>query len=261
MGMDVYVGPLSRYLAQNWMTVVQQVGAATGRRVQVLRMERPVARSTGGGSMHGYPGDAGGPGSTIDDEAADAMVGTWQRELLEALGSDTPWDDHHDLPYWTDKPDWDGYGGLVLLAAYLERPELVPTSRGGLFRRAHADDPREFQRAEAYQAASAAPARFPSLLGGTEWWLPVETRGRVFRAPRPDGPVTTMAPVSRLLLELKEVAEAIGLTDREERVAIRAAGPPDRDADVETCARFGLSTLLPLAGKAYVERQPLLLDY
>ena len=52
-----------------------------------------------------------------------------------------------------------------------------------------------------------------------------------------------------------------GLTDTEERAAIRAAGPPDPDSDVETCARFGLSTLLPLAGKAYVERQPLLLDF
>lgn len=248
MGMDVYVGPLSRYLARNWMTVVQQVGAATGRRVQVMHV---------GGS----PGVHDAAVTAIDDDAAQAMVSTWQGELLEALGSDTAWDDHHDLPYWTDKPDWDGYGGLVLLAAYLERPELVPTSRGGLFRRAHADDPRDFERAVAYRAASAAPTRFPSLLGGTEWWLPVETRGRVFRAPRPDGPVTTMAPVSRLLLELKEVAEAIGLTDREERAAIRAAGPPDRDADVETCARFGLSTLLPLAGKAYVERQPLVLDF
>lgn len=240
MGMDVYVGPLSRYLARDWLTLVQQVGAATGRRVQVLRREDPPAP---------------------DPEAAEAMVATWQRELLEALGSDTPWGEHRELPYWTDKPDWDGYGGLVLLAAYLERPELVPVQRGGFLRRPHTDDPRDFQRAEAYQAASAAPTRFLSLLGGTEWWLPVETRGRVFRAPRPDGPVTTMAPLSRLLLELKDIAEAIGLTDREERAAIRAAGPPDPDADVETCARFGLSTLLPLAGKAYVERQPLLLDF
>ena len=240
MGMDVYVGPLSRYLARDWLTLVQQVGAATGRRVQVLRREDPPAP---------------------DHEAAESMVATWQRELLEALGSDTPWVDHRDLPYWTDKPDWDGYGGLVLLAAYLERPELVPVNRGGFFRRTHADDPRDFQQAEAYQAASAAPTRFPSLLGGTEWWLPVETGGRVFRAPRPDGPVTTMAPLSRLLLELKDIAEAIGLTHTEERAAIRAAGPPDPDSDVETCARFGLSTLLPLAGKAYVERQPLLLDF
>ncbi|GAB3436701.1 hypothetical protein GCM10027517_07150 [Phycicoccus ginsengisoli] len=240
MGMDVYVGPLARYLARDWMTTVQQVGAATGRPVQVLR-----------------PDDEPAP----DRGSADAMAAAWQRELLEALGSDTPWADRCDLPYWTDKPDWDGYGGLVLLAAYLERPDLEPSPARGLLRRARGDEPRDFGEAEAYRAASAAPKRFPSLLGATQWWLPVETGGRVFRASRPDGPLTTMAPLSRLLLELKDLAEAIGLADKDERLAIRAAGPPDRGADVATCGRFGLSVFLPLAAHAYVERQPLVLDF
>ena len=37
MGMDVYVGPLTRYLLGEWLTVVQQAGMANGVQVQVLR--------------------------------------------------------------------------------------------------------------------------------------------------------------------------------------------------------------------------------
>jgi hypothetical protein len=43
MGMDVYVGPLSRYLLQDWMTVAQQVGQANGYDVQVLRPNEPAS--------------------------------------------------------------------------------------------------------------------------------------------------------------------------------------------------------------------------
>jgi hypothetical protein len=67
--------------------------------------------------------------------------------------------------------------------------------------------------------------------------------------------------VSKLLMELRDLAEAVGLSDREEREALRRAGPPAPGADVETCGRFGLAVVLPLAAKAYMERQPLLLDY
>ena len=37
MGLDVYVGPLSRYLIGDWLTIVQQAGAANGTEVQIHR--------------------------------------------------------------------------------------------------------------------------------------------------------------------------------------------------------------------------------
>ena len=33
MGLDVYAGPLTRYLAGDWLTIVQQAGLASGREV------------------------------------------------------------------------------------------------------------------------------------------------------------------------------------------------------------------------------------
>lgn len=240
MGMDVYVGPLTRYTLHDWLTIAQQVGMANGYQVQVLRPE------------------AAEPADPAEVETA---VAAWQLELLEALGGGTPWPDNRDLPYWTDKPDWDGYGGLVLLAAYAECPDLAPTARRGRFRRGVTDDAREFEKSEAYQAASKAPKRFPTLLHGTQWWLPVETGGRAFRAPGPNGEVRMMAPVSTLLTELRDLSEVIGLTDRGERDAVRRAGPPPAGDGVLASGRFGLAVFLGLAATAYLERQPLVLDY
>lgn len=240
MGMDVYVGPLTRYLLGEWLTVVQQAGLANGVQVQVLRPQT---------------------NEPADPAEVEARLSAWQLELMGALGGGTPWSDDPDLPYWTDKPDWDGYGGLVLAAAYAECPELAPTGRRGVFRRAVADDPREFEKSAAYMEASKAPKRFRTLLHGTQWWLPVETAGRAFRAPGPDGETRMMAPVSALLTELRDLSEVMGLTDRDERNAIRQAGPPEARDDVDSYARFGLAVFLGLAAKAYIERQPLLLDY
>lgn len=241
MGMDVYVGPLSRYRSGDWLTLVQQVGVAAGHQVQVLR--------TDGG--HSVP----------RDEAL-ASVRTWQGELLEALGlGGEPWREDPDLPYWTDKPDWDGYGGLLLLAAYAERPDLAPGRGGGFLRRGRTDDPRDLASSPAFVEATKEPRRFPSLLRGAEWWLPLERSRRYFRASTPDGTMLPMGPLTGLLMELRDLGEAIGLDDRDERAAIRQGGPPEPGADVQTCGRFGLSVFLPMAGQAYLEKQPLVLDY
>lgn len=238
--MDVYVGSLTRYTLGDWLTVVQQVGLAQGHQVQVLRP------------------DVTGP---TDPTEVEGTVSAWQRELLEALGGGTPWSEGPELPYWTDKPDWDGYGGLLLLAAYAERPDLAPSASRNPLRRGASDHPREFAKSEAFQAASKAPQRFKTLLIGTQWWLPVETGGRAFRAPGPDGETRMMAAVATLLVELRALSEVVGLTDREECDALRRAGPPPTSDDVVASGRYGLAVFLGLASKAYLERQPLLLDF
>src|SRR6266498_1325408 len=127
MGLDVYVGPLTRYTCGDWLTVVQQAMLAAGHEVQIVRTELD-------------PADA-----INDPTVVSQVVRTWQKGLLDALGGTDPWADGLDLTYWTDKPDWDGYGGLVLLAAYDEQPELRPGRGAGLFsKRVQGDSAREF---------------------------------------------------------------------------------------------------------------------
>lgn len=242
MGMDVYVGPLTRYALGAWLTVVQQAGMADGIQVQVDR-----------------------PAPEQDDVLTDPLevqdaVDRWQRGLNTALGGE-PWPDSAELPYWTDKPDWDGYGGLVLLAAYEERPKLAPGAKRGPFTRGVSDDPRLFEESAAYQEASKSPTRYVTLLSGVKWWLPLDSRAGVFHGPRLTGEETVMATVDQLVTELRDLAQVLGLTDSGERERIRRAGPPPRRNDVTAYGRFGLAAFLKLAETAQRERQPLLLDY
>jgi hypothetical protein len=37
MGLDVYVGPLTRYTLGEWLTIVQQAGLDAGHQVQIVR--------------------------------------------------------------------------------------------------------------------------------------------------------------------------------------------------------------------------------
>src|SRR5688500_3108034 len=107
MGLDVYVGPLTRYGLGDWLTAVQQAAQALGKEAWVVRIEPDRD-----------------PEDLITDrrEVADA-VRSWQIGLSDALDTSEVWTDEAELPYWTDKPDWDGYGGMVLLAAYDEQPD------------------------------------------------------------------------------------------------------------------------------------------
>jgi hypothetical protein len=41
MGLDVYVGPLRRYYAGNWETILQQVAKESGIPVRVMRPSQP----------------------------------------------------------------------------------------------------------------------------------------------------------------------------------------------------------------------------
>ncbi|MET7279507.1 hypothetical protein ABZS29_14825 [Kribbella sp. NPDC005582] len=244
MGLDVYVGPLTRYGLGDWLTAVQQAAQAQGMEVRMVRAEPD-------------PEDA----ITDPVEAADA-VRSWQLGLSDALGTSEVWPEDAELPYWTDKPDWDGYGGMVLLAAYDEQPDLKPGNRSGFLRRASpADSPRQFHDAPAYKRASANPTKYPTPLAGVEWWLPYEVGPTVFEAPRLTGQPARMGRVNQLIVELELLAASLGLDREEDLVQLRQAGPPDSPSDVDKAGRFGLAVFIQLARAAQIAKQPLLLDY
>jgi len=236
MGLDLYVGPLTRYHLGDWLTITQQIGAQNGYDVRIVR-----------------------PDEEEDDVETDPgvvqnAVQEWQQWLGEALGSPVDWRDGPSQPYWTDKPDWDGFGAVLLLAAYDERPDLRPAAG------APQDDPRAFADAPAYQAASAEPERYLTLLSGVEWWLPLTEDPLVIEAPRPTGQPTRMGSIDRLVAELRLLDERAGVFAGHDPAELRQ-GPPTDGATVEEVARFGLAVMLDLAERAIEQRQPLLMDY
>jgi hypothetical protein len=101
VGLDVYVGSLTRYYVESSADVVERIAHHRGMAVSDGQDAEEVIRA--------------------------AVVG-WRDGLSRSLGDrlDGPldWDESGPAPCFTDKPGWDGYGGTLLLAAHDEHPEL-----------------------------------------------------------------------------------------------------------------------------------------
>lgn len=236
----MYVGSLTRYHLGDWLTIVQQMGAHNGMTVRIMR---------------DTPQEPPAPGVVLD------AVSAWRTSLAEGLECPVDWAERPDLPYWTDKPDWDGFGAVVLAAAYEVEPDLRPWTANEIgWSQQEPDDPRQWAAAPAVVAAATHPEPYVTLLSGVEWWLPLPG-GWVIEAPRPLGAPVRMAAVEQLVAELELLAGRLGLTAEAHWQEVGRAGPPEAGAPVEDVARFGLSVLLPLAYQAHEARQPLLLDY
>jgi hypothetical protein len=161
MGLDVYVGTLTRYYGGEWSTIIQQMAAATGTEGSVLRpgelpggepdrartaeatpskppppeiwldrIERWLNRLSawGGGASRTRSGDPSAQSRSIAEDVA-----RWQAYLNEeqagSLSRPLEWDESEAAPYFTDKPAWVGYASLLLLAAHDEHPELPRPTR------------------------------------------------------------------------------------------------------------------------------------
>lgn len=246
MGLDVYAGTVSRYVAGDWLTIVQQVGAENGTPVITFRPNDPVE-------------------PVRDTQIIRAAVADWQDRLLARLGgSGSRWTENAEAPYLTDKPAWSGYGAVVLLAAYLERPDLAPGERvgKGLRRKTvRAVQPSEFSDAEAFKATSTRSARFATLLGGAEWCMPIGSHQGVFEAPTPNGTVLTMGSVDRLLDELRDLNSDTLRLNQQQLATACAEGPPNFGAAVAEMAPFGLAILTRLAEFAVENRLCWIMDY
>lgn len=251
MGLDLYAGPVSRYLAGDWSTIVQQAGDAAGTPVMVLRADSS-------GHIDFSQLDAlTEPQPKIDVAQVVQDVARWRSEIIRSLGLNEAWDEDVTGEFYTDKPGWEGYGAVMLLAAYDEQPSLVPGSK---IRRLLGSstvptvEPAQFQDAPAFKAAYGSPARYPTLLRGAEWCLPVRGGPPLFAAPLPNGKQVTMGHVDRLLGELNELNERTFQLSATDLEAARQAGPIEP-------FRFGLGVLIASAEFAVSHGGTWIMDY
>jgi len=221
VGLDVYVGPLTRYYVEGPADVVERIAR---------HQDLPVTDGLEA------------------EEVIRAAVGRWREGLSRWLGDrlagPLDWDESRPAPCFTDKPGWDGYGGTLLLAAHDEHPELPPRE---VVSADWPDDP-------AYQAASApgAGSRYRQLLT-PELWLPCRFEFTV-RTQDLTGEEVELGSSVALLDQLR-------LLSARHHLAGRPAEPSAHGHSLPAAAGTGLAVLLRLAERSVSHQLPMKLDF
>ena len=181
MGLDIYAGTLTRYYAHNWKTMTQQWAEEYG-----IGYEKAMI---------------GGPEPEYGDprEIQKGME-HWRDWILTAITQPdrepyAPWTEDNESPYYTNKPDWDALGAMLLVAACRTYGEEIPAmvTKGW-----------KFMEHPVIRRMVEDPGQGWSLFHGTEWWLPVPETF-LFQAPRPTGDQRGMATTGLLRWELEKL--------------------------------------------------------
>ena len=221
MGLDVYVGSLTRYYVEGPADVVERIAR---------HQDLPVTDGLEA------------------EEVIRAAVGRWREGLSRWLGDrlagPLDWDESGPAPCFTDKPGWDGYGGALLLAAHDEHPELPAPARVSAD---WPDDP-------AYQAASApgAGSRYRQLLT-PELWLPCRFEFTV-RTQDLTGEEVELGSSAALL-------EQLDLLAARSRLDGHPPEPSLDGHSLSAAAGNGLAVLRRLAERSVTYRVPMKLDF
>jgi hypothetical protein len=230
MGLDVYVGPLSRYYA----------GALETDDPLIARQRVVEWQSDLSDVLMGSVGRLAWAESPTDDYVTDKLG--WGPFVAVCLLA----------------ARFDGLQDRV--------PEAVPTAPramklwGRLGRRTQAAEPlghrigRLLGRSSTY---APPPRRFTQIVG-PEIWLPLDA-SVVIETADALGVRRTFGSIGMLLAELRQLnAQTYRASD--ETLSEWARKAPDDDA-FEPAAQFGLAVMLKLAAVAVDRRQPLVLDY
>lgn len=234
MALDVYVGSLTRYYAGAWENLVEKAARERGAPHRVRSSK---------------PADA-----AKSQDRIRPRVLAWRAALAKALGdrlsAPLEWDETEAAPWFTHRPGWDGFGSLVLWAAYAEHPtlrlpEILPEEW---------DD----DVALTLSTAEGFRSRYSHLVRNVEMWLPVAFE-ITFEGEDVEGRRAVMGSVTTLR---RQLADLNASTWKASAADIAAWGqmPPERRT-VEGCARYAFALLTDLAQRAHGERLPMKLDH
>lgn len=234
MALDVYVGSLTRYYAGGWENLVEKALRERGV-PQPVRTSRPV--------------DA----ANAQDRIRPTVI-AWRTALARALGeritAPLDWDETADAPWFTNRPGWDGFGSLVLWAAYAEHPSL----------RRLETLPEEWDHDVALTRSTAAGfrSRYSHLVRNVEMWLPVAFE-ITFEGEDVGGRRVVVGSVTTLRRQLAELNAATWKASAADVAAW--ARVPTEQGPMEGRARYAFAILTDLAQRAHAERLPMKLDH
>ncbi len=261
MGLDIYAGTLTRYYSHNWKTVVQQWAEANGYSFQKI---------TPGG-------EAAAEEKLTCEEVRNIQnaVKRWRDTLLDAIRQKnglpyTPWPEDNEKPYYTDKPDWDAFGAMLLVAACHTYGELVPPT---------VEKGWNFAEHPLIARLAADEEQVWSLFRGATWWLPLPD-AFFFQAPLPIDGTAVIGTVGGLRKELEKLNRLAWQADEKTILRwIETEGYPTdgviptsgkiSDADIQehtqfdtqSLARFSFSIFWQAMQFAEEQQVPILLDF
>ena len=235
MGLDIYVGPLCRYYAGDWKTVVQRYGRETGTQVQAFARTIPKAPSRARRSS----GPSSKRGETDSPRRCETRTSPFHGRRIDKA-SISP----------TSRP-----GIVTRRCCSGLRISSIPSCLA--------------RRMEATTGAKIRPSRrsrdptfktrFPHLLIDTEFWLPGDF-AFTFAAGSLPGAEVRFGSSSRLMQELADINRASWNGDAEAIAQWRTEGG-DHGATLEVKARFCCALMLQLCEAAVRHRLPMKLDY
>jgi hypothetical protein len=234
MALDVYVGSLTRYYAGAWENPVERTLREQGVPHRV--------RST-------TPADA-----TKSQDRIRPRVIAWRAALARALGDriagPLEWDESEVAPWFTRRPGWDGFGSLVLWAAYAEHPALrLPETLAEEW---------DHDVALMRSTAEGFRSRYSHLVRNVEMWLPVAFE-ITFEGEDVEGRRAVMGSVTTLRRQLADLNAA---TWKASAADVVAWGQMATEmGSVETRARYAFAILTELAQRAQTECLPMKLDH
>ena len=229
MALDVYVGSLTRYYAGDWESITDSPG-----------QRRRAARR---------PADP-----QKDCEPIRKAVLAWRTtlgsSLVPHLNEPLAWDESATAPWFTGQPGWDGFGSLVLWAAYAEQP--------GLPRPARLPEEWDDDTALVRSNAQGFRSRYSHLVRNVELWLPLAF-DFTFEGEDVDGRRIIVGSATTLSRQLGELNAATWKMDTGELVALARRRPTGNG--LEACGRHAMAVMSGLARQAVEHRLPMKLDY
>ena len=113
MGLDIYAGTYTRYCTRNWKTKTRQICEAYGIKYSLT-------------TSYEVPEDIESLAEQIEED-----VNVWMEQLIRNLreaniDKAASWQENNVKDYYTDKPDWDALGALLLTASSKALKEDIP---------------------------------------------------------------------------------------------------------------------------------------
>jgi len=238
MGLELYVGSLTRYFCGDWETALQKAARRNG-----LSYAKPTDKEKG------------------DDEAPptreemEPQVIEWKRGLKDEIKSSVvesmDWDETQQSPYFTDQLHFQGHSSILLWSAYLEHPNLTRPKQCV----------EDFNEDEAYIASSADDSKteFKHLLKNTVCWLPADFN-EPFEALDVCGAELSYGSSQKLLEELIWLNNQTWKAERADIERWRRLGL-GQSCCLEEAAKYALSVFLPLTEKAIEHKLVMRLDW